>query len=218
MPPWEVWYREAFRLIINLTGEHIIVMTKQNFFLVFLGSIILVLLSACQPDKEATNIDNIADPLPPAAPMGDFRLGHNIVLTNNTQIGPMSREVELVAWELMLGEQINKRLGIKRYNGDGLYHIGVSISGYLLAPPGIPLIASPRSMLVVRVTFWDDKTQKKLNDKPKEFIILDQGLIASSFKGTGLSATVEEQMLELCERAVEKIENWLRQNQTWFTL
>ena len=67
----------------------------------------------------------------PVDPIGDFRLGHLVVLANDTTMGPFSREASTVELETALSAALEERL--RRYDGDGLYHIGVRIEAYVLA-------------------------------------------------------------------------------------
>lgn len=66
-------------------------------------------------------------------PLGDFRLGHNVVLAQDVVKGPFSRDATEDELTAALGAEVEKRL--LGYDGDGLYHLGVSIGGYVLALP-----------------------------------------------------------------------------------
>ena len=97
----------------------------------FLRAAFLVLgfgfgLSACQ-----TN-----DLTEPPVPLGDFALGHNIVVTSNMQKVPISRNATPEQWEAALEKAMEERFG--RYEGEKLYNIGISIDAFALAPPGVP--------------------------------------------------------------------------------
>ncbi|MFC3118966.1 hypothetical protein ACFOHS_15070 [Jhaorihella thermophila] len=68
----------------------------------------------------------------PKLQLGDFSLGHNIVVAPKMQKGPVSREATKEEWIDALTNAFAERLG--RYDGDKLYHLGVSVEGYMLAP------------------------------------------------------------------------------------
>jgi hypothetical protein len=157
-----------------------------------------------------------ADLAGPAAPLGDFSLGHNIVVAPKVQKVPLSRELELEVMIQMLQAAVAERFD--RYEGDRLYHFGISIESYFLAPPGVPLVAAPKSAMIIRITVWDDAKNAKLNAKAHQITVLeslDQGPIV----GSGYTKTAEEQFKNLSQNAVKQIENFLvRKNaeEGWF--
>ena len=66
--------------------------------------------------------DPLEEELPP---MGDFRLGHNIVVADNMQQVPPSRNATPEEWDAILTAEIDRRFGA--YEGDRLYHIGIAV-------------------------------------------------------------------------------------------
>jgi hypothetical protein len=100
----------------------------------------------------------------PVVPIGDFRLGHNVVVAKDTTEGPFSRDATEAELEAALTSEIEQRL--RRYDGDGLYHIGVRIEAFVLGQPGIPILLSPQSVLLLAVNIWDNETRERLNDEP----------------------------------------------------
>lgn len=148
--------------------------------------------------------------------LGDFRLGHNIVVAPNLTKGPASREASKEEWIAEMTKAVDERFG--RYEGDRLYHIGISIEGYVLAIPGVPIVASPKSALILNVTAWDDAAGKKLNDKPEQVTVMES-FSGGTFIGSGLTQSKEVQMRNLSRNAAKLIQNWLvRQNaqEGWF--
>ena len=107
---------------------------------------------------------------PPVA-LGDFALGLNIVVADNVQKVPISRNATPEEWEEAMKKAVAERFG--RYEGTKLFNIGISVDGYALAPPGIPVIAAPKSVLVVTANVWDDAAQKKLNAEGKQFTVFE---------------------------------------------
>ena len=177
-------------------------MFRKLFLMMALG-----LMAAC------TNSNDL-DKAPVA--LGNFSLGHNVVVAPNLTKGPVSREASKEEWITAMKGAIDERFG--RYEGEKLYHLGISVEGYVLAQPGIPLVASPKSIVIVNVTAWDDEAGKKLNEKVKQITVLES-LGSGTIVGSGYTLTREEQLQNLSRNAAKEIQNWLvRQNfeHGWF--
>jgi hypothetical protein len=173
-------------------------------FMAFLG---LLAITAC------TNPNDL-DKEP--AYLGNFSLGHNVVVAPNLTKGPASREASKEEWTDAVTRAITERF--TRYEGSKLYHLGVSVEGYVLAVPGVPVVASPKSALILNVTAWDDAAGRKLNDKP-ELITVVETISPETVIGSGLTQSKEVQMRQLSRNAAKLIERWLdRQNDNlgWF--
>ncbi|MBE0453028.1 hypothetical protein [Roseovarius autotrophicus] len=148
--------------------------------------------------------------------LGNFHLGHNVVVAPNLTKGPASREATKEEWVEAMTQAISDRLG--RHEGTRLYHLGVSVEGYVLAIPGVPLLISPKSALILNVTAWDDAAGRKLNDKPHMITVMES-ISGNTILGSGLTQSKEVQMANLSRNAARLIENWLnRQNDEfgWF--
>lgn len=179
----------------------------------FLRSVAIVLglasagfgLSGCQ-----TN-----DLKEPPVPLGDFALGHNIVVTSNMQKVAISRKATPEQWEKSLEQAMEDRFG--RYEGAKLYNIGISVDAYALAPPGVPLVLSPKSALGVTVTIWDDAAQKKLNEEGKQIIVMEK-MSGETVVGSGLTKSAAQQMDTLSYNAAKAVEGWLLEHPEWFGL
>ncbi|MFP4326619.1 MAG: hypothetical protein ACLFQL_01320 [Paracoccaceae bacterium] len=149
-------------------------------------------------------------------PLGDFRLGHNIVVAPNLVKGPASREASGEEWIEAVTEALDARF--RRYEGDRIYHFGVSVEGYVLARPGIPLVLSPKSALILNITVWDDAESRKLNAEPHT-ITVTEALTGETLLGSGLTQSREEQLRNLAVSGAKQVERWLlRQNRAerWF--
>lgn len=144
-----------------------------------------LVLSACASGKDL-------DEAP--VPLGDFQLSHNVVVAPDPTKGPLSREASKDDLIASVRDAVGKRFG--RYDSDKLYHFGISVEGYVLAQPGIPIVLSPKSALILLVTVWDDAAQKKLNEKPHQVVVVES-FSAKTIFGSGLTQTAEEQ-LETC--------------------
>lgn len=178
-------------------------MTLRAFSALFLS---LAVLAGCG----ANDLDEAP------VPLGDFALGLNVVFADNVKKIPISREATVEELETAMKKAIEERFG--RYQGTKLYNFGISVDTYALAPPGIPLIASPKSALVVTATLWDDAAQAKLNEEGKQFTVFEGTSAESAVLGSGLTRTKEEQLERLTRNAAKEIERWMVQNPAWFGL
>lgn len=165
----------------------------------------LLVLTACSTE----DLDG------PRPDLGDFRLGYNIVQARDVEKGPFSRDASPAELTGALATAVEQRLG--RYDGNGLYHIGIAIGGYVLAQPGLPVVYTPKSVLLLDVNVYDNATQIRLNDKPHRVTAFEGLQNTVPIVGSGLTRTKEEQLQNLVLEAARAIENWLRRNPEWFT-
>ncbi|MCV6591634.1 MAG: hypothetical protein OIF48_01680 [Silicimonas sp.] len=166
----------------------------------------LLLLAACSTKEE--------DLTQPPEPLGQFRLGHNIAIADNVTKGPFSRDFTETQLETSVQNAVAKRL--RRYDGDGLYHLGIVVGGIVLAQPGIPVVYAPQSVMILDVTVFDNRTQKKLNDKPERIFAGEGFRNAVPVIGSGYVRSAEAQLDNLSASAARAIENWLKKNPEWF--
>ncbi|WP_172298235.1 hypothetical protein [Pseudoruegeria sp. HB172150] len=164
----------------------------------------VLLLAACDPK---------ADLEEPPADLGPFKLGHNIVVARDPTVGPLSRTATEEEWKAVFEAAVDDRFG--RYDGNRLYHLGISVDGYVLAMPGVPVVASPKSVLIFTVTAWDDALGRKLNEEAEQLTVLES-LSGDTFVGSGLTLSKEEQMANLSASAAKAIEKWLLRHPEWF--
>ncbi len=174
----------------------------------FFALLVVVLgLSACE---------DINDLSKPPAPIGEFSLAHNVVVAPNLVMGPASREASNEAWTEAVKKAVDERFS--RYDGDQHYHFGISLEGYVLAQPGLPVVLSPKSVLILKLTVWDDAAGKKLNEEPEQITVLEN-LDGETIVGSGLTKTADEQMKTLAENSAKLIQRWItREHRTkqWF--
>lgn len=153
----------------------------------------------------------------PPVPLGNFSLGHNVVVAPKVQTtATVSREVPKEELTDALQSAIAERFD--RYEGTKDYHFGVSIEGYVLAKRGVPVVAAPKSAMIIRLTVWDDARGVKLNVEPEQLTVLET-LDGESIVGTGWSQSAETQLLNLSRNTAQAIENYLvRKNaeEGWF--
>lgn len=179
-----------------------ILTTARSFLLVAT----LAFTAAC-----ATNDDLNEPPIP----MGDFLLGHNIVVADQAVLGPLSRKADPEDWKLSLTNAIDKRLGQTRYDGTRYFHIGTHIDAYVLAVPGVPLVASPKSILIISINVWEDATGKKLTEEPVQLTVYE-GRPDKSIIGSGLTQSAAQQMENLSRSGAKAILKFLLENKAWF--
>lgn len=151
----------------------------------------------------------------PPVPLGDFALGLNIVVADKVQKVPISRTASVEEWEEVMSKAVDARFG--RYTGSRLYNIGIAVEGYALAPPGIPVVAAPKSILVITANVWDDAKQVKLNPEGEQITVFES-LSGDTVIGTGLTRSKRQQMEALSYNAVKKIEHWFLTHPEWFNM
>lgn len=158
----------------------------------------LAVLSACtyESDLDAPPVD-----------LGNFKLEHNVVVAPFVATASsLSREATEEELTTAVKDAIAARFN--RYEGARRYHLGVSIEGYVLARAGIPVVAAPKSAMIIRVTVWDDEKASKLNDPPEQMTILEN-LDGESLIGTGWTQSAQKQLDGLARNAAKAIEEFL---------
>lgn len=175
-------------------------LVRALFLLLGLG-----LLAACE-----TN-----DLQKPPVPLGDFVLGLNVAIADTAQVPGISRQVTADDWEVAMKTAMEDRFG--RYEGSRIYNFGVNIDGYVLAPPGVPVVASPRSALIITVHVFDDATQTQLNPGGKQLTMVE-GISPESFVGSGWTQSKQQQLDRMAYRGALAIQNYLLDNPEWFGL
>ena len=156
-------------------------------------------LSACT--------DATQDLARPVDALGDFTLGHSIVVAPNVQQLLVSRDASAEEWIETMDRALEKRF--RRFSGGKYYHFGISVEAYSLPPPIVP----GKSALALRVTVWDDAANAKLNEETE--LIHTIQVFESR-----LNLSREEQMTKLADQAALQIEQWLREQmekQGWFS-
>ncbi|GAA6162181.1 MULTISPECIES: hypothetical protein [Ruegeria] len=148
--------------------------------------------------------------------LGEFKLRVNYAFAEKAVQGPVSRDATPDEWTAAIQNAVDIRLG--RYEGAQDYDIGISLEGYMLAPPGIPVIYNPRSTAIVLVNVYD-VNKKEFLAKGKQFQVLEDTTGGSALKGSGHERTKEEQMSGLALKVADRVEEWLaeeHQQNGWF--
>lgn len=148
--------------------------------------------------------------------LGEFKLRVNYAFADKAVQGPVSRDATPDEWTAAIQNAVDIRLG--RYEGVQDYDIGISLEGYMLAPPGIPVLYNPKSTAIVLVNVYD-VNKKEFLAKGKKFQVLEDTTGGSAFKGSGHERTKEEQMSGLALKVADRVEEWLaeeHQENGWF--
>lgn len=158
-------------------------------------------LSAC---------DYAADLDQPPPDLGPFKLGHNLVVARKPSVAPGSIRASEAEWKRYIEGAVDDRFG--RYDGDRLYHLGMSVDGYFLTSldAGVPGVPSLKSILLMTVTLWDDALGRKLNEEAHEITAI------SAFSSAGPFPSKDKIMEALAAQAAKQIEAWMLDNPEWF--
>ncbi len=166
---------------------------------------LLVALAAC-------DAKDMGDP---PRPMGHFRMNAVFIDAKKAQTVPLSRTAEPADWEAAMTTAMRARLGT--YSGDMPLEFGISVDGYVLAPPGVPLVASPRSALILRVHVYDSTKKEFLEPGGKRFTILE-GVSKDSVIGSGWTQKKQAQMKKLANNAAKAIQDYMLLHPEWIGL
>jgi hypothetical protein len=163
---------------------------------------------------------NTQQPSSAPVPIGEFKLGHVIVVARHAQKVEPSRNVSQDEWDDAVTRAVEQRF--RPFDGSQLYHIAVNILGYSVAVPGIPVLLAPKSVVMMDVTIWDnaksvgaDPTQGKINTEPKRLTIYESAS-ADFVIGSGLTKSADEQVANMAFNAASQIEKWMRDHPDWF--
>lgn len=188
------------RLLLGLTfliWNTQMILTRLKIAIAGLAS--LVLVSCAQTPA------TISEP----EPIGDFKLGHLVVFAKNAQMGPLSREATPEELEAALRAELEPRL--VPLKGTKFYNVAISVDAFILAVPGIPIVASPPSGIVVSLNVWDDKQGTLVFEEHKRFTVAEK-FNAKSFFGSGLTQSREQQIAALANVVVEQIDTFMLAN------
>ncbi|MBY6057950.1 hypothetical protein KUV26_14510 [Leisingera daeponensis] len=166
----------------------------------------LALLAACGE----TRLDEAPEDL------GAFQARVTHVYTEKALQWPLSRNADHSEWTAPIENALNTRL--RRYRGAQEYDVAVTLEGFMLAPPGVPVLFSPKSAVVVNV-FVYDVAQKKFLAKKHQMEIFESTTGESALLGSGHARTKEEQIQGLAINIADKVEEWMAEQheaEGWF--
>jgi len=160
---------------------------------------LLILLSCSLEDK------------PIVKPIRDFRLGHVTVNAKDARTVEWGRTVTEMQLTDAVKTAVRDRFGPLK--GRSWYHLGITLDAYLLPPPGVPIVASPRAGLVAQVQVWDDRTQSILNPRAKA-IAVTESTNPQTLLGSGYNYDAEVQLGRASRSLALQIERWLRSDES----
>lgn len=168
----------------------------------------LTLLVACGE----TQLDEAPEDL------GTFKMRVGYIYTDKALQWPLSRNAEGSDWNATLQNSLDGRL--RRYEGTQEYDVAITLEGFMLAPPGIPIVLSPKSVAVVNVFVYDVAGQEYLAKK-HQMEIFESTTGESAVLGSGHSRSKDEQIAGLSLNIVDAVEEWMakqHQENGWFDL
>ncbi|QDI77222.1 MULTISPECIES: hypothetical protein [Leisingera] len=148
--------------------------------------------------------------------LGAFQARVTHVYTEKALQWPLSRNADHSEWTAPIENALNTRL--RRYAGTQQYDVAVTLEGFMLAPPGVPVLFSPKSAVVVNV-FVYDVANKKFLAKKHQMEIFESTTGESAVLGSGHARTKEQQIQGLAVNIADKVEEWMAENhkeQGWF--
>ncbi|MDC0658760.1 hypothetical protein N6L27_12185 [Leisingera sp. SS27] len=148
--------------------------------------------------------------------LGAFQARVTHVYTDKALQWPLSRNAEHSEWTAPIENALNTRL--RRYDGAQQYDVAVTLEGFMLAPPGVPVLFSPKSAVVVNV-FVYDVAEKKFLAKKHQMEIFESTTGESAVLGSGHARTKEEQIQGLAINIADKVEEWMaeqHEKEGWF--
>lgn len=147
-------------------------------------------------------------------PIGNMDFGFAVAVAPNPTKGPVSRDATSEELSAAMKSALTEHF--ERFDeGTKLYHIAVAVQGYVLARAGIPVVAAPKSVFIVDVTFFDDAKQAKVNEEPVQLTVLEN-LNGKTLFSSGLTQSKEEQLKNLSQNVAIAIEKYMRENEELF--
>ena len=148
--------------------------------------------------------------------LGAFQARVTHVYTEKALQWPLSRDADHSEWTAPIETALNTRL--RRYAGAQEYDVAVTLEGFMLAPPGVPVLFSPKSAVVVNV-FVYDVAEKTFLAKKHQMEIFESTTGESALLGSGHARTKEQQIQGLAINIADKVEEWMarqHKEQGWF--
>ena len=154
------------------------------------------------------------DPLGADLPdMGTFQLASAIAVTRGAKKIPPSRDASEAQLKAVMTEELTRRFG--GYRGGRSFYVAVNVDGYALAPPGIPVLVTPKSILVISANVWTADPQAKIGG-PEQITTFEGA--ETLLLGSGLTKDADAQLRTLCRNASAKVQAWMLRNPAWFDL
>jgi hypothetical protein len=152
----------------------------------------------------------------PPEDLGAFKVRVAHVYTEKALKWPMSRDAQQSEWVEPMKTALEARL--RRYEGSQEYDVAVTLEGFMLAPPGVPVLFNPKSVAVVNVFVYDVANEEFLADK-HQMEVFEDTTGESAIVGSGHSRTKEEQIAGLALNIADAVEEWMAEQHKengWF--
>ncbi|MFM2349777.1 MAG: hypothetical protein RIR04_743 [Pseudomonadota bacterium] len=148
----------------------------------------------------------------PPRPMGNFKMNAIFIDAKKAQTVPLSRTAKPEDWEAAMSAAMTERFGT--YAGDKPFEFGISIDGYVLAPRGVPVVASPKSALIIRLHVYDSAKKQFLEEGGKRITVME-GVSGESFVGSGWTQNKQAQMKKLARNAAKAVQEYMLDHPEW---
>lgn len=148
--------------------------------------------------------------------LGAFQARIVHVYTEKALQWPMSRSADHSEWTDPIKSALESRL--RRYEGVQQYDVAVTLEGFMLAPAGVPVLFSPKSVVVVNVFVYDVE-QETFLAKKHQMEIFESTTGESALVGSGHARSKQEQIQGLAVNIADKVEEWMAEQhreQGWF--
>ncbi len=148
--------------------------------------------------------------------LGAFQARIMHVYTEKALQWPMSRSADHSEWTDPIKSALETRL--RRYEGGQQYDVAVTLEGFMLAPAGVPVLFSPKSVVVVNVFVYDVE-QERFLAKKHQMEIFESTTGESALVGSGHARSKQEQIQGLAVNIADKVEEWMAEQhreQGWF--
>jgi hypothetical protein len=148
--------------------------------------------------------------------LGAFQARIVHVYTEKALQWPMSRSADHSEWTDPIKSALETRL--RRYEGGQQYDVAVTLEGFMLAPAGVPVLFSPKSVVVVNVFVYDVE-QERFLAKKHQMEIFESTTGESALVGSGHARSKQEQIQGLAVNIADKVEEWMAEQhreQGWF--
>ena len=129
---------------------------------------------------------------------------------------PMSRDGQKTEWVKQMNTAMEASMRSKE--GSQEYDVAVTLEGFMLAPPGVPVLFNPKSVAVVNVFVYDVANEEFLADK-HQMEVFEDTTGESVIVGSGHSRTKEEQIAGLALNIADAVEEWMAEQHKengWF--
>jgi ATP-dependent protease ClpP protease subunit len=160
-PSWLVSEINSSRELVDLTVEQrqLLSLDAENLVSDY-GLPSMQEISNALTDSTFSIASAAIGPIVSIGPLGNFRLGHNVVVVDNV----VMRTEESLDWnaadiEDLFSARISERFG--HHAGSRIYHTGIAVDGIICNPDGRNIAA-----IALSVNIWDDVLGRKIHDRP----------------------------------------------------